>query len=120
MTVDFLAEDIRAVEVLVFFPAAVAFFPGGIFPGTEEGEFIKVQVGADNAWAATFVLDQPLFQAQAFIGVGAAARYKGLQEEVLRGRAQNLVTRVRLGYYALLLAQENHRLISESVDRVPP
>ena len=81
-------------------------------------EYVKVQFGADNAWATALVLDQPLFQAQAFIGVGAAARYKGLQEEVLRGRAQNLVTRVRLGYYGLLLAQENLRLISESVDRV--
>jgi outer membrane protein TolC len=97
---------------------AVAFFPGGIFPGTEEGEFIKVQVGADNAWAATFVLDQPIFQAQAFIGVGAASRYKGLQEEIVRGRAQNLVTRVRMAYYGLLLAQEDLRLINESVERV--
>jgi outer membrane protein TolC len=97
---------------------AVAFFPGGIFPGTEEGDFIKVQVGADNAWAATFVLDQPIFEAQAFIGVGAASRFKGLQEEVLRGRAQNLVTRVRLAYYGVLLGQEDLRLTTESVARV--
>jgi outer membrane protein TolC len=96
---------------------AVSWLPAQFFGG-EEGEYVKVQFGQDNAWSAAFVLDQPLFQAQAFIGVGAAARFKGLQEEVLRGRAQNLVTRVRLGYYALLLAQENHRLISESVDRI--
>ncbi len=95
----------------------VSFLPAEFFGG-EEGEYVKVQFGADNAWASTFVLDQPLFEAQAFIGVGAAARYKGLQEEVLRGRAQNLVTRVRLAYYGLLLAQEELRLITESVDRV--
>lgn len=97
---------------------AVAFFPGEFFPGGEPGEYVKVQFGQDNAWSAAFTLDQPLFQAQAFIGVGAAARYKNLQEEVLRGRAQSLVTRVRLAYYALLLAQEDLRLITESVDRV--
>jgi outer membrane protein TolC len=97
---------------------AVIFFPGGIFPGTEEGEFIAVQAGADNVWSSTFTLDQPLFQAQAFIGVGAASRFKGLQEEVLRGRAQTLVTRVRLAYYGVLLGQEDLRLTEESVARV--
>lgn len=96
---------------------AVSFLPAQFFGG-EEGEYVKVQFGQDNAWATALVLDQPLFQAQAFIGVGAAGRYKGLQEEVLRGRAQNLVTRVRMAYYGLLLAQEDLRLITESVDRV--
>lgn len=95
----------------------VSFLPAEIFGGPP-GEFIKVQFGADNAWSTALVLDQPLFDARAFIGVGAAARYKGLQEEVLRGRAQNLVTRVRLAYYGLLLAQEELRLITDSVDRV--
>jgi outer membrane protein TolC len=96
---------------------AVSFLPAEFFGG-EPGEFIQVQFGADNSWATSLVLDQPLFDALAFIGVGAAARYKGLQEEVFRGRAQTLVTRVRLAYYGLLLAQEDSRLITESVDRV--
>ena len=38
--------------------------------------------------------------------------------ETLRGRAQSLVTRVRLAYYSLLLAQEDRRLIENSVGRV--
>ncbi len=96
---------------------AVSFLPAQFFGGAE-GEFIKVKFGQDNAWATALVLDQPLFEAQAFIGVGAASRYKSLQEEVLRGRAQTLVTRVRLAYYSALLAQEDSRLISESVSRV--
>jgi outer membrane protein TolC len=110
-TIDFTGSYTRNIA------PAIAFFPAEL-GGGEPGEFIKVQFGADNAWATALVLDQPLFQAQAFIGVGAAARYKGLQEEVLRGRAQTLVTRVRLAYYGLLLAQEDSRLITESVDRV--
>jgi outer membrane protein len=98
---------------------AVSFLPAAIFdPTAPEGQFIKVQFGADNAWNSALVLDQPLFQAQAFIGVGAAGRYKALQEEVLRGRTQGVVTRVRLAYYDLLLAQEERRLIQNSVGRV--
>lgn len=95
----------------------VSFLPAEIFGG-EPGEFLKVQFGADNSWSSTFVLDQPLFEAKAFIGVGAASRFKSLQEEILRGRAQGLVTRVRLAYYAVLLGQEDLRLITESVSRV--
>ena len=110
-SVDFTGSYTRNIAPMV------SFLPAEIFGG-EPGEFLKVQFGADNSWSSAFVLDQPLFEAQAFIGVGAAARYKGLQEEVLRGRAQNLVTRVRLGYYGLLLAQEELRLITDSVDRV--
>ncbi|NNM04955.1 MAG: TolC family protein [Gemmatimonadetes bacterium] len=97
---------------------AVSFLPGDFFPGGEPGELIKVQFGADNSWATALVLDQPLFEGSAIIGVGAASRFKALQEEVVRGRAQTLVTRVRLAYYGLLLAQEDSRLITESVDRV--
>jgi outer membrane protein len=98
---------------------AVSFLPAQIFdPDAPEGQFIKVQFGADNAWNSSLVLDQPLFEAQAFIGVGAAGRYKALQEEVLRGRTQAVVTRVRLAYYDLLLAQEERRLIENSVGRV--
>jgi outer membrane protein TolC len=110
-SVDFTGSYTRNIA------PAVSFLPAEIFGG-EPGEFLKVQFGADNAWASSFVLDQPLFEAQVFIGVGAAGRYKGLQEEVVRGRAQNLVTRVRLAYYGLLLAQEDQRLITNSVARV--
>ncbi len=109
--VDFTGSYTRNIAPMV------SFLPAEIFGG-EPGEFLKVQFGADNAWASTFVLDQPLFEAQIFIGVGAAGRYKGLQEEVVRGRAQALVTRVRLAYYDLLLAQEDQRLITNSVGRV--
>ncbi len=96
---------------------AVSFLPAQFFGG-EEGEYVKVQFGQDNAWSSSLVLDQPLFQAQAFIGVGAAARYQALQEETLKGRAQAMVTRVRLVYYNLLLAQEERRLVENSVARV--
>jgi outer membrane protein TolC len=109
--IDFSASYTRNIA------PAVAFFPAE-FVGGEPGEFRKVQFGADNAWATALVLDQPLFAASAFIGVGAAGRFQALQEETVRGRAQTLVTRVRLAYYNLLLAQEDRRLIENSVNRV--
>ena len=74
--------------------------------------------GSDNQWNSTLQLEQPLFQAQAFIGVGAASRFRTLQEEVLRASSQVVATRVRLAFYDLLLAQEQARLTGNSVERV--
>ena len=48
----------------------------------------------------------------------AAGRFQALQDEVVRGQVQEVATRVRLGYYQLLLAQEQLRLIGNSVARV--
>ncbi len=110
-TLDFSSSYTRNIA------PAVSFLPAQFFGG-QEGEYVKVQFGQDNAWSSGLVLDQPIFQAQAFIGVGAAARFKALQEETLRGRAQALVTRVRVAYYDLLLAQEERRLIENSLARV--
>lgn len=110
-TVDFSGSYTRNIQ------PAVSFVPAE-FIGGEPGEFVKLQFGADNTWASTITFSQPLFEAQAFIGVGAASRFKALQQEVLRGRAMNLVTRVRLAYYSLLLAQEDLRLIENSLARV--
>lgn len=98
---------------------AVNFLPANIFdPNAEEGELISVQFGADNTWQMSVNLEQPLFNAAAFIGVGAAGRYKALQEESVRGQAHEVVTRVRESYYGLLLAQEQARLTENSVRRV--
>ena len=52
----------------------------------------------DNQWSSTVSLEQPIFSASAFIGVGAAGRYKSLQGEMLRGLTQGVVTRVRVSY----------------------
>jgi outer membrane protein TolC len=110
-TIDFSGSYTRNIAPMV------SFLPAEFFGG-EPGDFLKVQFGADNAWSSALTLSQPLFEAQAFIGVGAAGRFKALQEETFRGRAQNLVTRVRIAYYGLLLAQEDRRLIENSVGRV--
>lgn len=112
-TVNASASYTRNVEV----PGQ--FMPARFFdPDAGENEQILVRFGADNSWSGALRLEQPLFQAAAFIGVGAAARYNALQTEVVRGKTQEIVTRTRRAYYDVLLAREAARLNSESVRRV--
>jgi outer membrane protein len=97
----------------------VSFLPGEIIdPDSPPGTLVPVRFGADNLWNSTVSLEQPLFKAQAFLGVGAARRYLALQNEVLRGAVQSVVTRVRVAYYDVLLASEQARLLESSVARV--
>jgi len=97
----------------------VSFLPRVFFdPSADPGELVPVSFGLDNVWSSTLSLEQPLFEAQAFIGVGAAGRFRSLQDEQLRGRIQEVVTRVRTTYYELLLAEEQARLIQRSLERV--
>jgi outer membrane protein TolC len=112
-TIDFNASYTRNLS------PAVNFLPAAVFdPSAGPDDYIAVQFGADNQWQSTISLEQPIFSAGAFLGVGAAGRYRNLQEEVVRGRIQTVVTGVRTAYYGLLLAQEQARLTENSVRRV--
>ncbi len=98
---------------------ATSFLPAILFdPDADPDELIRLQFGADNVWSANISFEQPIFQAQAFVGVGAASRFQALQEESLRGTVHELITQVRVGYYRLLLAQEQARLTERSLERV--
>jgi outer membrane protein len=87
-------------------------------PDAPADAVVPVTAGTDNAWFAQARADQPVFNAAAFLGVGAASRYEALETEVVRGEAQQVATRTRLRYYDVLLAQEQLRLTAESVARV--
>jgi outer membrane protein len=98
---------------------AVSFLPAFIFdPSAPEDELVRVQFGAENVWSSSITLEQPLFEARAFIGVGAAGRFQAFQEEGVRATLHEVVTQVRVLYYQLLLAQEQAHLIERSVERV--
>jgi outer membrane protein TolC len=91
----------------------------GLFPDANNpGAFIQVPLAGDNLWNTDVVLEQPLFQAEAFVGVGAAGRFKDLQLERTRGTTQQIVTNVREAYYRALLASEDVRLSLSSISRV--
>ncbi len=95
------------------------FLPAFFFdPNAAPGEVRAVKVGQDNSWSASLTASQPLFEYTALIGLGAADRVRDLQEERVRGTAQQVVTAVRLAYFTVLLSQENMRLTGESIDRV--
>lgn len=96
-----------------------AFLPAFIFdPTASPDEVVPVRFGSDNTWQAGLNFNQPLFEYTAFVGVGAAGRFRSLQNEVVRGTTQEVVTAVRRAYLDVLLAVEEHRLIESSVERL--
>jgi len=98
---------------------SISFLPAIIFdPTAGPDDQVAVQFGADNLWQSSINVEQTLFDGGVFIGLGAAARYQQLSEEVLRGETQSVVTRVRNAFYQALLAQEEFRLTGNSVARV--
>ncbi len=98
---------------------AVSFIPAFFFnPNAAEGELLKVQFGAENAWNTNVAFEQTLFRGSVFIAAGSASRFETLQLETVRGAEQEVATQVRLLYYQLLLAQEQRQLIERSVARV--
>jgi hypothetical protein len=51
-----------------------AFLPAIIFdPTAGPDDLIPVRFGSDNIWQATVSFSQPIFEARAFVGVGAAS-----------------------------------------------
>lgn len=96
-----------------------AFLPAIIFdPSADPGDLVEVRFSGDNLWNTTLVFEQPIIQAEAFIGVGAASRFRRLEDERLRFTSQQTVTDVRTNYYRMVLAQEYLRVIQSSIVRV--
>lgn len=96
-----------------------SFLPRIIFdPDADPNELVAVKFGADNQWSFQLRAEQPLFEASAFIGVGAADRYRRLQGEMVRGRSIEVAARVKVAYYDVLLAEEAVRLSENSIRRV--
>jgi len=96
-----------------------AFLPAIIIdPDAPPDEFVPIQFGSDNIWSATVAASQPVFELNALVGLGAASRYRTLQQEVARGGAQGVVSTVRQLYFNALVADEEVRLTTLSIDRV--
>ena len=95
------------------------FLPAVIFdPSADPSELIPVQFGSDNIWQSNINVEQSLFSPIVLGGLSAASRFRDMERESVRGRAQSVVTRVRLLYYGLLLAQEQVRLVENSMERL--
>jgi len=111
--IDLSASYTRNLKV------AKTFLPAFIFdPDADPTDLVAVRFGSDNAWNSAVNIEQKLFAPGVFVGLGAASRFQSLQVETVRGRRQAVVTRTRIGFYSLLLAQEQSRLTENSVRRV--
>ena len=74
--------------------------------------------GVDSAWSGTLRLSQTALDFRVFSGLDAAEGLRGLRGEELRGAAQQVVDLVRQRYFDALLAQEQVRLIEQSITRL--
>ena len=94
------------------------FLPARLLdPTAPEGAVRAVRFGSDNTWTAGLAFEQPLFEFDVFIGVGAASQFRSLESERLRGTTQQVVNAVRRAYLGALLAAEDLRLTENSVAR---
>ena len=110
---DFSASYVRNISPPVF------FMPARIFnPAARPGEFLSLEFGADNSWQSALTLRQPLFDPRGLVGLGAAGNFRRLRQEMVRGRSQQVATRVRLLCYELLLRGEEVRLTERSLERL--
>lgn len=97
----------------------VTFVPARFFdPDADPNDLVPLRFGADNNWDLQLRAEQPIFEASAFVGVGAAERFRTLQSEVVRGNAIDVSTRVKVAYYDALLAEERVRLSEKTVQRI--
>jgi len=95
------------------------FLPAQIFdPDAAPGSLVPIRFGADNLYYGQVRVEQTIFQAGVFIGVGAASRFQSLRTEELRGRSQQIATRARTAFFDVLLAEESIRLNENAVHRV--
>lgn len=97
----------------------VNFIPAIIFDQTADAdELIPVAFGTDNSWNGGFSASQLIFNGKAFVGISTSELYKSAQTEALRATSQGVVTKTRIAYYQVLIAQEQVRLIKAQYDRV--
>ncbi len=95
-----------------------AFLPAFLFDTTAPPDELRpVRFGSDNIWSAGLSLEQPLFELDVFIGLGAAGRFRAVENEHYRGTAQRVVSAVRQAYFNALLSSEEVRLTSQTIER---
>ena len=74
--------------------------------------------GVDSTWSGSLRLNQTALDFRVFTGLDAAEGLRGLRTEELRGAAQQVVDQVRQRYFDTLLAQEQVRLMEQSIARL--
>lgn len=95
----------------------VQFLPGEFFGGAP-GTLVPIKFGADNSWQGGFTVNQTLFRGDAIVAISSRDVYRLAAIENSRAAAQQVVTRTRLAYYGVLIAEAQLRLADASLTRL--
>jgi len=102
------------------------FFPTNLFP-TAPGQpspfggggagFAAIELRNINAYTASLTLQQPIFRPQIFTAIGIAGTIKNLTEQSYQASRTTVITDVKKAYYDVLIAQEQVKLLAQSIAR---
>ncbi len=102
------------------------FFPTNIFPsapgqpspfGRGGAGFAAIELQNINAYTASLTLQQPIFRPQIFTAIGIAGTIKKLTEQSYQASRTAVITDVKKAYYDVLIAQEQAKLVAQSIAR---
>lgn len=103
------------------------FFPTNLFPtggggagspfGAGGAGFAAIELSNINAYTASLTLQQPIFRPQIFTAIGVAGTIKKLTEQFYQASRANVITDVKKSYYDALIAQEQVKLLAQSIAR---
>jgi len=102
------------------------FFPTNLFP-TAPGQpspfggggagFAAIELRNINAYTASLTLQQPIFRPQIFTAISIAGTIKNLTEQSYQASRTTVITDVKKAYYDVLIAQEQVKLLAQSIAR---
>jgi outer membrane protein TolC len=102
------------------------FFPTNLFPsapgqpspfGGGGAGFAAIELQNINAYTASLTLQQPIFRPQIFTAIGIASTIKNLTEQSYQASRTAVITDVKKAYYDVLIAQEQTKLVAQSIAR---
>jgi outer membrane protein TolC len=103
------------------------FFPTNLFPTGGDGGgaapagggsgFAAIELQNINAYTASLTLQQPIFRPQIFTAIGIASTIKNLTEQSYQASRTSIITEVKKSYYDVLIAQEQTKLLEQSIAR---
>ncbi|MDA3780848.1 MAG: TolC family protein, partial [Bacteroidales bacterium] len=96
---------------------ATSLLPAVIFGGPE-GEFVEVQFGTQHNFGATATVSQLIFSGSYIVGLQAAKVYKMLSVNNLSKTKIETKANVAMGYYSILLAENNKEILASNIDNM--
>ncbi|GIV33527.1 MAG: transporter [Chitinophagales bacterium] len=120
-TIEIIAEGLPQLEGKITyknqFELPTSLIPGTFIPGSNE-EFIELKFGTRHNLNVDFTAYQSLIEGRYFIGLKANKTLLGISREQTEIAESNLKNQVSKAYYAVLVAEENARIIEKNIATV--